>query len=142
MSIKTWSIPTSPRNPYKLSDELMLLTKFEGKKWDKETQGLYAHKLGESEFYKGKIYAKEPDFSARDRINRSPKTFGFVRFDNGNKIKITPAGKQLIEKGNLSDLFLRQLLKWQYPSVKHGGESYAGFQIRPFLEILRPAHEL
>ncbi len=138
---RTWSVPTSPRNPYKLSDELGLLQRFEGQRWNKKTQRAFAECLAKSNFFEGSIYAKEPDFSARDRINRSPKTFGFVRFDK-HKIEITPAGKQLIAKENLEDLFLRQLLKWQYPSPKHEGEPYSNFKIKPFLEILRLVYEL
>lgn len=139
---KTWSIATSPRNPYKLCDELKLLEGFEGQVWNKETQTKFAKKLEESDFFEGSVYQKEPSFSARDRINRSPKTFGFVRFDVNNKIKITEAGKQLLDGANLEELFLRQLLKWQYPSQKHHNDSYKEFNIKPFLEILRLAFEL
>lgn len=139
---KTWSVPTSPRSPHKLADELNLLSQFEGQEWSRETQKAYAEKLGKSDFFEGSIYQREPDFSARDRINRSPKTFGFVRFDNDNKVTITEAGKQLIAGTRSNDLFLRQLLKWQYPSPKHGGAVYQGFKIKPFLEVLRLAYEL
>ncbi|HJX59540.1 MAG TPA: AlwI family type II restriction endonuclease [Patescibacteria group bacterium] len=138
----TWSVSTSPRNPYKLSDELALLARFEGKKWDSKIQEQYARLLAKSGFFEGKIYEKEPSFSARDRINRSPKTLGFVRFDDEKKIQITPAGRRLIEKRRLDDLFLRQLLKWQYPSPKHWDERYKDFRIKPFLEILRLVYDL
>lgn len=139
---KTWSVPTSPRSPYKLADELKLLSQFEGREWSREIQRAFAEKLGQSDFFEGSIYQREPDFSARDRINRSPKTFGFVRFDNDNKIEITEAGKQLISGVRTNDLFLRQLLKWQYPSPKHNKKSYLSFKIKPFLEVLRLAREL
>lgn len=139
---RTWSVPTSPRSPYKLADELNLLSQFEGQEWSRATQRAFAEELGRSDFFEGSIYQREPDFSARDRINRSPKTFGFVRFDHDNRIEITDAGRQLISNVRPTELFLRQLIKWQYPSPKHSGASYEGFKIKPFLEVLRLANEL
>jgi len=134
---RTWSVPTSPRSPYKLPHELSLLKEFEGQLWNRHTQTLFAKKLAKSSFFQGTVSKKEPDFSARDRINRAPKTFGFVRFDNGRRIEITDAGSRLISNKRLEELFLKQLLKWQYPSPKHQSASYHGFRIKPFLETLR-----
>ena len=134
---RTWSVPTSPRNPYKLCDELGLLKKYEGEMWNKETQTRFALELSAADFFEGSIYAKEPSFSARDRVNRSPKTFGFIRLDTDKKIVFTSAGNQIIAKNGLEDLFLRQLLKWQYPSPNHDKVDYQAFCIKPFLEILR-----
>src|SRR3989344_4782948 len=139
---RTWSVPTSPRSPYKLPDELRLLRQFEGQKWNRETQRIFAEQLAKSDFFEGKIYQAEPDFSARDRINRSPKTFGFVRFDDQDKIRISEAGTQLIDDKQTEELFLRQLLKWQYPSPKHPSTLYPDFKIKPFLEVLRLVYEL
>jgi hypothetical protein len=139
---RTWSMPTSPRNPYKLPDELALLKEFEGQIWNKDTQISFAERLSESVFFEGSVSAKEPDFSARDRVNRAPKTFGFVRFDQENRIKITDAGNLLIEQKRLDELFFRQLLKWQYPSPKHCGPQYINFNIKPFVELLRLMYEL
>jgi hypothetical protein len=140
---RTWSVPTSPRNPYKLINELKLLSKFEGEQWNKTTQAKFAEKLKNADFFEGTVSASEPDFSARDRINRAPKTFGFVRFDEDRKICITEAGRQLISEVRLEELFLRQLLKWQYPSVNHNEQAYRdNFCIKPFLEVLRIIREL
>lgn len=141
-SHKTWSVPTSPRNPYKLPDELRLLQEFQGQKWERETQRQYAELLAQSELFEGSTYAAEPSFSARDRINRAPKTFGFVDIYGDNVISITKAGERLIDELALEDLFLRQLLKWQYPSLKHPSSEYGNFHIKPFLEILRLAYEI
>ena len=139
---RTWSVPTSPRNPYKLANELKLLAKFEGQKWNKATQTKFAEELKHSDFFQGAVSPSYPDFSARDRINRAPKTFGFVRFDDDKKICITEAGKQLISEVRLDELFLRQLLKWQYPSVNHNNHYKERFCIKPFLEVLRIIREL
>lgn len=140
---RTWSVPTSPRNPYKLANELKLLSEFEGKEWSRETQFEFAKRLPSIDSFEGEVSAQYSDFSARDRINRAPKTFGFVRFDDRNRIKITDAGKQLIEGRRLEELFLRQLLKWQYPSAKHDDDNYIeNFCIKPFLEVLRISYLL
>jgi hypothetical protein len=140
---RTWSVPTSPRNPYKLAKELELLLSFEGKVWNKQTQLEYAKLLQSIDSFEGKVSAKYSDFSARDRINRAQKTFGFVSFDRNRIIKITDAGRKLIRGVRLEELFLRQLLKWQYPSANHDGYNYeTSFSIKPFLEVLRIAREL
>lgn len=139
---RTWSVPTSPRSPYKLPQELKLLTEFEGQIWNKNTQSRFAQRLAESDFYEGSVSETLPDFSARDRVNRSPKTFGFVKFDEQRRVHITNAGKRLIEGARIEELFTRQLLKWQYPSPKHHGSRYQNFSIRPFVETLRFVYEL
>lgn len=138
---RTWSVPTSPRSPYKLPKELSLLEAFEGKRWNRENQCAFAERLAASDFYEGGVSKASPDFSARDRINRSPTTFGFVDLSEG-KVKLTKAGIQLIKEGNVEDLFTKQLLKWQYPSIKHSGPQYGSFNIKPFLEILRLTDDL
>src|SRR5438105_9973028 len=101
---RTWSVPTSPRNPYKLPEELALLTGFEGRLWNQETQIAFARELAGAEFFEGSVSANEPDFSARDRINRAPKTFGFVRLVRGCPLEITAAGRELIQRRHLDDL--------------------------------------
>ncbi len=143
MDTRTWSIPTSPRSPIKLVSHISLLKKFEGRKWNTDTQKEYASKLVKTEGFEGEGYSAEMAFSARDIVNRAPKTFGFVRADSKTPIIITSAGKRLIEGKQLDDLFLRQLLKWQYPSAKHSEQIYKErFLIKPFLETLRLIREL
>ena len=145
---RTWSVATSPRSPRKLPDELGLLAaSFEGRIWDKESQRSYALQLAQDDFFEGEVSSREPDFSARDRVNRAPKTFGFIRLDGRRPpIEILPAGRQLIEHQNLPDLFLHQLLKWQYPSpvmAQRYRKDYTElFYIKPFLECLRLVREL
>lgn len=141
MSTRTWSVPTSPRSPYKIPQDLRLLSEFEGQIWNKETQTEFGRRLSESETYEGQV-RRNLDFAARDRINRSPKTFGFVTFGTDRIVQITPAGKSLLDEPNTEDLFTRQLLKWQYPSPNHKEREYIGFCIKPFLEILRLARDL
>ena len=135
---RTWSVPTSPRNPYKIANELKLLSTFKGKIWNKKTQLEFAMMLPSVESFEGVGSKAYSDFSARDRINRAPKSFGFVRFDKDRIINITGAGKQLMAGTRIDELFLRQLLKWQYPSPNHADKNYSkNFCIKPFLEVLR-----
>ena len=129
---------TSPRSPHKLPDEVGLLRSFDGRLWNEASQREYAQLLAEADFFEGVVSQTEPDFSARDRVNRAPKTFGFVELRRARPLRITPAGHALTERSALDDLFLRQLLKWQYPSPVHGSRDYVElFRIRPFLEMVR-----
>jgi hypothetical protein len=142
---RTWSVPTSPRNPYKLADEIRLLRDhgFVGARWDAPAQVSFSQLLHEADFYHGEVHAADPAFAARDRINRAPRTFGFVRLRRGGPLEITPAGYALLADEGIHDLFLHQLLKWQYPSPNHNKTVYRElFRIRPFLEMLRLVRDL
>lgn len=111
---------------------------FEGSAWDHEAQVRFSRFLADADFFEGTVSARDPDFSARDRINRAPRTFGFVRLPSRGPLMITPSGSALIEGDAFDDLFLHQVLKWQYPSPNHRDRDYRElFRIRPFLEILR-----
>ena len=136
LETKTLFFTTSPRTPTKMIPEIRLLKKFEGRKWDGQCQSDYANALRESEFFKGNG-EKDPAFSARDRINRSPKSLGFVTLSP--VIKITSAGEKFIEEKRTEDVLLKQLLKFQLPSAYHESknENEEVFWVKPFLEIIR-----
>ena len=71
-------VTTSPRTPAKMIPEIELLnTHFAGQKWNTETQLAFMELLKEENFFNGEG-ANDPAFSARDRINRAPKSLGFV----------------------------------------------------------------
>lgn len=129
-------ITTSPRTPAKMVPEIELLIKnFAGKEWNKESQCAFMEILREEDFYNGKG-ANDPSFSARDRINRAPKSLGFVTLSP--TIQITPAGEALIKAKNKEEVFLRQMLKFQIPSPYHKPTAKAAkFCVKPYLEILR-----
>jgi len=134
---------TSPRTPVKMIPEIrLLIDEFNGKEWNKATQQQYAKCLKSSEFFEGSTSTSESDFSARDRINRAPKALGFV--DLKPHIALTDAGEALISGKRPQEIFLRQLLKFQLPSVYHNeNRNISGtFYIRPFLEIMRLVREL
>lgn len=91
--------------------------------------------LKEENFFNGKG-AKDPSFSARDRINRAPKALGFVILSP--TIQLTQAGEELINSKRKEEIFLRQLLKFQVPSPFHKPtESSADFWVKPYLELFR-----
>ncbi len=134
-------ITTSPRTPAKMVPEIELLIKnFAGKEWNKESQCAFMEILREEDFYNGKG-ANDPSFSARDRINRAPKSLGFVTLNP--TIQITPAGEALIKARNKEEVFLRQMLKFQIPSPFHKPTARAAnFCVKPYLEMLRLVRHL
>lgn len=71
----------------------LLIERFAGQKWNKETQCAFMNVLREEQFFNGKG-TKDPSFSARDRINRAPKSLGFVVLSP--TLAITPAGEALL----------------------------------------------
>ncbi len=131
---------TSPRTIEKIIPEIELLTtNLSGNKWSK-VQIEYFDLLFDSDFYKGETYPKDPAFAARDRINRSPKVFGFV--DLNPEVKLTEAGKLLLSEKRLDETFTRQLLKFQLPSPYHTQSETVNFSVKPYLELLRLVKEL
>ncbi len=129
-------VTTSPRTPAKMIPEIELLnTHFSGKPWNTNTQRAFMDLLKEENFFNGKG-ANDPAFSARDRINRAPKSLGFVVLSP--TISLTPAGIELVTSRRKEELFLRQLLKFQIPSPYHKPtENSANFWIKPYLELFR-----
>jgi len=129
-------VTTSPRTPAKMIPEIELLnTHFAGQKWNTETQRAFMELLKEENFFNGQG-AKDPAFSARDRINRAPKALGFVVLSP--KISLTPAGSELVISKRKDEIFLRQLLKFQVPSPYHKpSEKSAEFWVKPYLELFR-----
>ena len=110
-------LTTSPRTPEKMIPEIGLLVKhFNGRQWNNETQTEFMHILSQEQFFNGKG-VNDPAFSARDRINRAPKSLGFVTLSPA--ISLTSAGKALISSKRKEEVFLRQLLKFQVPSPYH-----------------------
>lgn len=129
-------VTTSPRTPSKMIPEIELLnTHFSDQIWNTETQCAFMELLKEENFFNGKG-AKDPAFSARDRINRAPKSLGFVILSP--TISLTPAGLELVTSRRKDEIFLRQLLKFQVPSPYHKpSENSAKFWVKPYLELFR-----
>lgn len=129
-------VTTSPRTPAKMIPEIELLNAhFAGQKWNTEIQRAFMELLKEENFFNGQG-AKDPAFSARDRINRAPKALGFIILSP--TISLTPAGTELVNSKRKNEIFLRQLLKFQVPSPYHKpSEKSAEFWVKPYLELFR-----
>ena len=131
---KTIFFVTSPRSPYKLGDEIKLLAEnFSGQKWIIKTQKEYYMELSKQVFFEGSI-SGDVAFKARDRINRAPQSLGLI--DLKPVIKLTEAGKKYIYGKRPEEIFLRQLLKVQFPSPFHI-DTEMNFKIKPYLELMR-----
>jgi len=134
---------TSPRTPSKMIPEIQLLGEhFSGCRWNEQTQVAFIDLLARSGFFEGSGSLNNKDFSARDRINRAPKALGFV--DLSPQVELTDAGKALVYGKRPQEIFLRQLLKFQFPSPYHvETENIEGtFYIKPYLEIMRLIRDL
>ena len=129
-------LTTSPRTPEKMIPEIGLLVEhFAGNHWNNETQCAFMDILREEQFFNGKG-ENDPAFSARDRINRAPKSLGFVVLSP--HISITSAGQALLTSKRKEEVFLRQMLKFQIPSPYHKPTAKAAsFWVKPYLELLR-----
>lgn len=82
---RTWFLPTSPRSPSKVRDELALLARFDGCEWwERDAAGnlvnqmRFAELLENSDFYEGTVSEGNEAFAARDRL-RAPQMLGLVR---------------------------------------------------------------
>ncbi|MCL6103965.1 MAG: AlwI family type II restriction endonuclease [Bacteroidetes bacterium] len=129
-------VTTSPRTPSKMIPEIELLnTHFSGQSWNTDTQRAFMELLKEENFFNGEG-ANDPAFSARDRINRAPKSLGFVVLSP--TISLTQSGIELVTSRRKEEIFLRQLLKFQIPSPYHKPtENSANFWVKPYLELFR-----
>ncbi len=135
---RTLFFTTSPRTPLKMIPEIELLAEhFIDNTWNKQSQIEFMKVLAEDERFKGFGSYKEVAFSARDRINRGPKSLGFV--DLSPSIKITEQGINFISGKRTDEVLLRQLLKFQLPSPYHKvtANTPIDFNIKPYLEIIR-----
>lgn len=132
---------TSPRTIEKIIPEIqVLIDSFAGQEWNTETQIAFFHKLFKSEFYEGDKMPDNISLAARDRITRAPKALGFV--DLKPKIALTTVGKQLLSGKRTSEVIAKQLFKFQLPSPYHKVPADRGFNVKPYLELLRLVKEL
>ena len=143
---KLVSISTTVRSPYRIPYQLKVIKKyFDGAKWNNDImprEFMYRiiqekaylpslKKLSEKDKNKYELSEKlEYDFAkkifnkqnysdpfARSRYNFDPiRKLGFVNTYSGN-LKVTDSGDELINKEeNVSEIFLKSLLKWQLPN--------------------------
>lgn len=132
---------TSPRTIEKIIPEIQVLVNlFEGKEWNTATQIEFFKELFNSEFYEGDKMPDNIALAARDRITRAPKALGFI--DLKPKIKLTEVGAKLLSEKRSNEVIARQLFKFQLPSPYHKVPKDRGFNVRPYLELLRLTKEL
>lgn len=147
MAIKpNWYVSCSPRSPEKIIPEITELDKYDNTPWagnNSESQANFAKDLANMKSFKGETFKGEASFSARDRV-APMKTYGFVYTGKDKKLHITPAGKMLVHNRRPKDVFLKQLIKWQYPSSQHKGSQYpeSNWNIRPFVFFLKVLDKL
>lgn len=117
----------------------VLIENLAGQPWNRETQTAYAALLSALPGYEGMAYT---DFSARDRINRSPQGLGFVNLQP--RIALTDAGREFLTSRRPHEIFTRQLMKFQIPSPYHveNRNDIGRFYVKPFLELLRMIYDL
>lgn len=138
---KTLFFTTSPRSPLKMIPEISLLAdNFSGKIWNKNTQIAFIELLAKDPNFEGEGFNGDLAFSARDRINRAPKSLGFINL-NPN-IQLTDVGKLFVLNKRKEEILLRQLLKFQLPSPYHIQGENNTFWVKPYLEILRLIKQL
>lgn len=71
------------------------------------------------------------------------ETLGLAYQERGTGIvRITPAGRMLIASEDPSEVMLRQLLKWQFPSPVHHTANYRQMGLFPFEILLRVIEDL
>lgn len=141
--MKQWNIGnTTIRNPNRIQDGLKLLKEFEGKGWDYQLQAKFydeANKRGimESEVEKVKEGGKE--LHARKWVS-CLNQLGFARAWKDKEkgpVEITEVGNQLVnDEITFEEAMLRQLLKYQLPSVIESGKNYEEFKVHPFRVFL------
>ncbi len=135
---------TSPRTVEKIIPEIrLLLENFEGHIWNMQTQIAFYDELCKSEFYLGgspNMTNAKKSLAARDRITRAPKALGYI--DLKPKIKLTEVGQNLLGGIRTHEVIAKQLFKFQLPSPYHNLSTNKGFNIRPYLELLRLIKEL
>ena len=135
---RTLFFVTSPRTPWRFISEIETLGHvLTGKEWNPITQKEFMEVLVQEDFYVGTKTPIDPAFSARDRITRAPKAYGFVKLKPS--VELTKAGKALISAKRKDEVLLRQMLKFQLPSVYHtqSKNSATKYWVKPFLELMR-----
>lgn len=141
--MKQWNIGnTTLRNPNRIQDGLKLLKEFEGKSWDYALQAKFydeANKRGIMESEGEKVKGGGKELHARKWVS-CLNQLGFGRAWKDREkgpVEITEVGNQLVnDEITFEEAMLRQLLKYQLPSVIENGKNYEEFKVHPFRVFL------
>lgn len=162
-----WSISTTVRNPERLQQFLRVLAEFEGKPFDADVQKSFQTRLIQERLYRPnnipsellqryedpmhtlsfdearEIFEhqgyKDPPMRGRQSANPLNKLGLAVAIQRLGEVRITPAGKLLLDNpAQSSEIIFRCLLKLQFPNPlsRDFREDY-GFYIAPFTAVLR-----
>lgn len=162
---KNWSINPDTRNPDRIREFLRVLAEFEGHVFDEKTQIAFFRRIVQRKLYVPNGVRNNPIFQPyyavaeelpeeivnqvmrhvkeqglRGRGKAAPLShFGFcIARESLGKVVITESGRQFLdEDANLSEVFLRVFLKWQFPNPLSRDFSAAqGFNLIPFVATL------
>ena len=144
--MKQWNIwNTTIRNPFRIKDWLVLLSKFEGKQWDYDVQDDF-YKEAQKEWIIDSKNDKGIEWGGQLFARKWVACFNQLWFARAWKwwdkwpIEITQVGKQLIkDEIDFEEAMLRQLLKYQLPSLIENWKDFKSFKVHPFrvfLEVL------
>ncbi len=158
---EVWSINTTVRNPERLQDFLRILSEFEGRIFDKETQAAYQKALVKNKLYKpngtpenlkmeyenpepfndqdtGEIFSliSSPDLRGRTSVSRCNQMGLAIALQSQGPVVITDLGRDFLENEFSKDenFFFNYFVKWQLPNPLEKG--YNNFDINPFLDTL------
>ncbi|MEA0995309.1 AlwI family type II restriction endonuclease [Lactiplantibacillus plantarum] len=133
---------TQPRNPKLFPKVIRVIQSsgLDGKEYNEKLQSKFYDeysKLKITEQKSGK--AKDKEFAGRQLLTRAPQALGLIISRKKEKLKVTEAGKLIVEDSLFEDVLLHQLLKFQLPSPLHREtkKNKGRFNIKPFLELLR-----
>jgi hypothetical protein len=137
----TWTMRTKPRSAIRTVEWFRHFAAVaEGRNWD------LADGRGQRPVRRAYVRAAHPELDldaiAEPESNaRQDKSifecFGLAYQEPSGVIRVTPAGRALIAGDDPDEIMLRQLLKWQFPSLTHGGREFAHMGVLPFEVLLR-----
>ena len=158
---EVWSINTTVRNPERLQDFLRVLSEFEGRIFDRETQAAYQKALVKNKLYKpvetpehlkmeyenpepfndqdtAEIFSliSSPDLRGRTSVSRCNQMGLAIALQSQGPVVITDLGRDFLENDFSKDenFFFNYFVKWQLPNPLEKG--YNNFDINPFLATL------
>lgn len=137
---KEWTWRTNPRTVDRMLDRFRNFAKLEGRIYNSQTKSIYSKAVNYNSQTRGR------DAEAQARQDKSTfEMFGLAYIDEEDKIKITDVGRIFLDeeqKELWSNLFLRQLMKFQVPNYTQSTNRYSDFKIFPLKLILDLLTEL
>jgi len=146
--MKTWNIGnTTVRNPERIRSGLQVFADhFAGNRWDADAEERFYRALVDADVYvpQGRAVTATSTGQTGRKWASAFKQLGFARVGRrAGLVELTPVGEALLEDDAMvSDIYLRQLLKYHLPSPIEPRTRTDGFNIYPFRLTLRILHDL